>query len=68
MRELHSHTGVWQLLTKDGFLPGILLKRNNIACKSFLLGVVGHIEQAERHLAQTGSGSHKVATLDNATN
>ena len=31
-----------------------------------LLSVVSHIEQTERHLAQTGRGSHEVATLHDA--
>ena len=66
MRELHRHTGVGQLLTQNGFLPCLLLKGDDVVSKLILLGVVGHIEQTKRHLAQTACCRHEVATLHNA--
>ena len=66
MRELHRHTGVGQLFAQDGFLPRLLLEGDDVVSKLVLLGVVGHIEQTKRHLAQATCCRHEVATLHNA--
>ena len=66
VRELHRHAGVLHLFADDGFLPGVFLKRLDIVRKGVLLRVVGHVEQSERYLSQTGRCCHEVTAFDDA--
>ena len=66
MRELNGHTGVRQLLCHHSLRPGFLLKWDDIVSKRFLLCIISHVEQAKRHLSQTGISHIVVAALDDA--
>ena len=66
MRELHGHTGVWQLWHHDRLLPCLLLEWDDVVGELVLLRVVRHVEETETYLAQASVGCHEVAALHDA--